>query len=315
MNKNSTSTRRGFLGAAAGLSVAFAITACGGGDPLAQNTSSGAAGGGEAVVVGSANFPENAILAEIYAGALSAAGMDATTRLNIGAREVYLKALEDGSIDVVPEYTGNLLGYLDASNTVVDGAGILAALPAKMPAGISVLDASSAEDKDAIVVTAETAAKYKLKSIADLTPVCSELTLAAPSEFQTRPYGLPGLKKLYDCVPKDFKAFSASSEALNLKALLNDEVQFADIFTTSPEITANKLVVLQDPKSMIGAQQVIPIIKTDKVNEAGQKALNNVSKQLTTEDLIALRTQVEGDQKMDPKAAAAQWLKDKGITK
>lgn len=316
MKKNSMPTRRALLGAAAGLSVALAATACGGGDPL--GTSSSAAGSGDgsgSVVVGSANFPENAILAEIYAGALNAAGVTASTKLNIGARDVYMKALEDGSIDVVPEYTGNLLGYLDTSNTIIDGPGILAALPGKMPAGLSILDAAAAEDKDAIVVTPEIAAKYNLTSIADLAPVCGELTLAAPSEFQTRPYGLPGLKSVYDCVPKDFKAFSASTEALNVKALLNNEVQIADIFTTSPEITANKLVVLQDPKGLIGAQQVLPIIKTDKLNEAGTTALNNVSKQLTTDDLIALRTQVEGDQKMDPKAAAAAWLKDKGITK
>ncbi|MHA7176525.1 ABC transporter substrate-binding protein [Arthrobacter sp. Sr24] len=317
MNKISMPTRRAILGAAAGLSVALAVTACGGGDPLGTSSSAGgeSGSGSGSVVVGSANFPENAILAEIYAGALNAAGVTATTKLNIGAREVYLKALEDGSIDVVPEYTGNLLGYLDASNTIVDGPGILAALPEKMPAGLSVLEAAAAEDKDAIVVTPEIAAKYKLTSIADLAPVCGELTLAAPSEFQTRPYGLPGLKTLYNCVPKDFKAFSASSEALNLKALLNNEVQMADIFTTSPEITANNLVVLEDPKGLIGAQQVLPIIKTDKFNEAGTTALNNVSKQLTTDDLIALRTQVEGDQKMEPKAAAAAWLKDKGITK
>ncbi len=313
MKKKHIQTRRAFLGAAAGLCVALAVTACGGGDPLSEASSDG--GSTQSVVVGSANFPENAILAEIYAGALNAAGVDASTKLNIGAREVYMKALQDGSIDVVPEYTGNLLGYLDTANDLVDGPEILAALPEKMPEGLSILDAAAAEDKDAIVVTAETAEKYQLKSIADLAPVCSELTLAAPSEFQTRPYGLPGLEKLYNCVPKEFKAFSASSEALNLKALLNDEVQIADIFTTSPEITANKLVVLDDPKGLIGAQQVVPVIKTDKVNDAGQTALNSVSEQLTTEDLIALRTQVEGEQKMDPKAAAAQWLKDKGITK
>ncbi|MHA7270193.1 ABC transporter substrate-binding protein [Arthrobacter sp. HLT1-20] len=314
MTKNSLPSRRAFMGAAAGLSIAFAVTACGGGDPLGA-ASSGPAGSGGPVVVGSANFPENAILAEIYAGALNAAGVQASTKLNIGAREVYMKALADGSIDVVPEYTGNLLGYLDAANTVIDGPGILAALPAKLPAGLSVLTAASAEDKDAIVVTPETAAKYNLKSIADLTPVCKDLILAAPSEFSTRPYGLPGLAKLYDCVPKSFVPFSASSEALNLKALLNNEVQIADIFTTSPEITANKLVVLEDPKGLIGAQQVIPVVKTDKLNDAGKAALDAVSKQLTTADLIALRTQVEGAAKMDPKAAAAQWLKDKGITK
>lgn len=304
-------TRRAVLGAAAGLSVALAATACGG-DPLGE--AEPAEGSSGSVVVGSANFPENAILAEIYAGALTAAGVDASTKLNIGSREVYLAALEDESIDVVPEYTGNLLGYFDAANEVIDAPGIVAALPGKLPEGLSILEPAAAEDKDSIVVTAETAAKYQLKSIADLAPVCGELTLAAPSEFQTRPYGLPGLEKLYNCVPKAFVPFSASSEALNLKALLNNEVQIADIFTTSPELTANKLVVLEDPKGLIGAQQVVPLIKSDKVNEAGREALNEVSAQLTTADLIDLRTQVEGEQKMDPKAAATQWLKDKGIT-
>lgn len=312
MNKFHLTTRRAILGAAAGLSVALAVTACGG-DPLGE--SSTGEGSNDSVVVGSANFPENAILAEIYAGALNAAGVNASTKLNIGSREVYLAALEDDSINVVPEYTGNLLGYFDAANEVIDGPGILSALPGKLPEGLSILEPASAEDKDAIVVTAETAAKYQLKSIADLAPVCAELTLAAPSEFQTRPYGLPGLEKLYDCVPKAFVPFSASSEALNLKALLSDEVQIADIFTTSPELTANNLVVLEDPKGLIGAQQVVPLIKSDKVSDAGQEALNNVSAQLTTEDLISLRTQVEGEQKMEPKAAATQWLKDKGITK
>ncbi len=317
MTVKTVPTRRIFLGAAAGLSLALALSACGG-TPLAAPSSDGGTGGGSTgdVVVGSANFPENAIIAEIYAGALNAAGVKASTKLNIGAREVYIKAIEDGSVDVVPDYSGNLLGFVDSSNTVTDPAGILAALPDKLPSGLSVLDASAAEDKDAMVVTAETAAKYgDLKTLEDLAKVCDQLMLGAPPEFKTRPYGLPGLEKIYNCVPKAFTPISDGGGPLTVKALLNDEVQVADIFTTSPDIPANKLVVLEDPLHNWLAQQVLPLVKTDRINDAAKTALNNVSKTLTTEDLISLRDQVEGSQKMEPAAAAAQWLKDKGITK
>ena len=313
MSQNSTPTRRrAFLGAAAGLSVAFALSACGG-SPLAAGSSSG---GGGPVVVGSANFPENAIIAEIYAGALNAAGVEATTKLNIGAREVYIKAIGDGSVDVVPDYSGNLLGFVDAANTVTDPAEILTALPGKLPSGLSVLDASAAEDKDALVVTADTAAKNgNLKTIDDLAKVCGTMTLGAQPEFQTRPYGLPGLEKLYNCVPKAFTPISDGGGPLTVKALLNNEIQVADIYTTSPDIAANKLVVLEDPKHNWLAQQVLPLVKTDRINDAAKTALDNVSKILTTADLISLREKVEGSAKMDPKAAATQWLADKGISK
>lgn len=314
MNNTSRTTRRTVLGAAAGLSVLLAVSACSGSNPLSSDSSSAASDG--SVVVGSANFPENAIIAEIYAGALNAAGVTATTKLNIGAREVYIKAIQDGSVDVVPDYSGNLLGFVDPTNTVTDPEGILAALPAKLPAGLAVLNASSAEDKDAMVVTAETAAKYgNLKTIEDLAKVCDQLTLGAPPEFKTRPYGLPGLAKIYNCVPKAFTPVSDGGGPLTVKALLNDEIQVADIFTTSPAIPANNLVVLEDPLHNWLAQQVLPLVKTERINDAAKTALNDVSAKLTTADLISLRDQVEGDQKMDPKVAATAWLKDKGITK
>lgn len=317
MTHNSRPARRVVLGAAAGLSVLLAATACSG-SPLSTNSSTGGTGGtgsSGSVVVGSANFPESATIAEIYAGALKAAGVDATTKLNIGAREVYVKAVEDGSIDVVPDYTGNLLGYLDPKTTATTPEEVVAALPKVMPSGLSVLDAAKAEDKDAMVVTAETAAKYHLKSLDDLAKVCSQLTLGAPPEFQTRPYGLPGLKAKYNCVPAKFTPISDGGGPLTVKALLNNDVQVADIFTTSPAIPENKLVVLSDPKNNWLAQQVVPLIKTDKLNDAAKMALGQISGLLTTEDLIALNAEVSGPKKMDPKDAAAAWLKDKGITK
>lgn len=313
MSHISNPARRTILGAAAGLSVLLAATACGG-SPLASSSESGSASSGS-VVVGSANFPESATIAEIYAGALNAAGVKATTKLNIGSRETYIKAVEDGSISMVPDYTGNLLSFVDPKTTAVTPEEILKALPAALPSGLAVLDAAPAEDKDALVVTQATATKYNLKSLEDLAKVCSQLTIGGPPEFATRGYGLPGLKAKYNCVPAKFTPISDTGGPLTVKALLNNDVQVADIFTTTPSIKENNFVVLTDPKNNILSQQVIPLIKSSAVDAKAQEALNKVSALLTTDDLIALNTQVSGSAKMDPSAAAAAWLKEKGITK
>jgi osmoprotectant transport system substrate-binding protein len=123
---------------------------------------------GQTLKVGSANFQENVILANIYAQALQAQGATVSTQLNIGSRETYMPGLQDGSIDLIPEYSGVLLQYFDKKATAVSSDDVFAALPAALPQGLVVLDQSKAEDKDAIVVTKETADKYHLTSIADL---------------------------------------------------------------------------------------------------------------------------------------------------
>lgn len=308
-----TRIKRTLVGTAAGLSILFAVSACGG-DPLAADPAK-TGGSSDSVVVGSANFPESATVAEIYAGALNAAGVKATTKLNIGAREVYMKAVQDNSVTLVPDYSGNLLSYADPETTAVTPEEVIAALPKALPEGISVLDASKAEDKDSLVVSAATASKYNLKTIEDLAKVCKDISLGAPPEFATRSYGLPGLKSKYSCEPKKFTPIGDGGGPLTVKALMNDEVQVADIFTTSPSIPENKLVVLEDPKNNFLAQQVLPVVKTASVNDKAKEALNKVSSLLTTEDLIALNTKVSGSAKMEPAAAAAEWLKEKGITK
>ena len=123
---------------------------------------------GVSLTIASANFPENIVIADIYADALSAAGAKVTKKLNIGTRDKYLAAMTDGTIDLVPEYSGVLLQFYDKKAAVSSSEGILKALPGVLPASLMVLNESSAEDRDAIVVTAATAKKYNLTSIADL---------------------------------------------------------------------------------------------------------------------------------------------------
>lgn len=133
----------------------------------------GTAAAGVSIKVGSANFPENVLLADIYADALKDQGATISTTLNIGSREKYVPALKDGSIDLLPEYNGSILQYLDKTATATSPDDVLAALQKALPANLIVLDQSAAQDSDAIVVTQATATKYKLKSIGDLAAAAS----------------------------------------------------------------------------------------------------------------------------------------------
>ena len=285
----------------------LAVAACGSAsnDPLAPGgaTTTSTAG---TIIVGSANFPENALLAEIYAGALTAKGVKVEKKLNIGSREVYIPALRDGEIDLIPEYTGVLDQYFNKSAKATDADGVYAELKAAVPATLTILDKSAAEDKDAVVVTKETAAKLGLKSIGDLASKAKDLSLGGPPEWKTRPTGVPGLKKLYNL---DFKTFRAldTGGPLSVQALKNGQVDAVDLFTTDPSIADNGFVILDDPKSLFAAQNVVPLITKTKVNTVITDALNAVSAKLDTATLGELVKEVVVDKK-DASAVAKEFL-------
>ena len=293
--------------------AALGLTACGGGsDPLSSSTSTsggGSEGGGKAVVVGSADFSESILLAEIYAGALRAKGVDASTKTGIGSREVYLKALEDGSISVVPEYTGALALYYDQEFAETDPDKTYDAAEEVVPDGLELLEKSAAEDNDALVVTKETADSKGLKTIEDLQPIAQDLTLAAPAEFKDRAQGIPGLKKTYDIEFGTFRPLKAGQAMV--QALKNGQVDVANIFSTDPNIPANDFVVLEDTKKLYGSQNVVPLVRED-VEDDVDDVLDEVSKALTTEKLSELLQQTDIEKK-DHKEVAEGFLKDAGL--
>lgn len=302
--------------AAAGL-----LAACGsGGDPLASGSSSSTgagasesatdSGGGTSIAVGSADFSESQLLAEIYAGALQAKGINATTKINIGAREIYLKALEDGSIDLIPEYTGALAFFYDNSFAETDPEVVYEKLGGLIPDNLQLLAKSAAEDNDSINVTKEAADKYQLASIEDLAPVAGELSLGAPPEFQTRPQGVAGLKGTYGVT---FKTFRPLKGQQLVQALKNGQVDAANIFSTDPAIAENGFVTLADTKRLFGAQNVVPLIVRDKNTPEVSAALDAVSAKLTTSLLAELLKQVDVD-KLDPASVAKTFLTDNGLS-
>jgi osmoprotectant transport system substrate-binding protein len=299
-------------GAVVGLVAALALSACGSGDsgdddPLAGGGKSGT------ITVGGANFPESNLLGEIYAQALEAKGLKVTRKFNIGAREVYYDQVVKGGIGVVPEYNGALLTTsVDKSSTAATTQEINAALKAKLPAAVEILNSAQAEDKDSVTVNAQTAAKYNLKSITDLTPVAKDLVIAGPSEFKTRRQGLVGLKDVYGLTFKKFQPFDAGAQATLVKLLTENEIQAADLFTTDPTIQQNKLVVLEDPKHVFSAQNVTPLVHKASVDDKARAALNAVSAKLTTQDLLDMMKRIAID-KDDQEKVAEDWLKKSGL--
>ncbi|MEY9862846.1 osmoprotectant transport system substrate-binding protein [Catenulispora sp. GAS73] len=292
--------------------AAVAVTACGSGNPTKPSTAGNTTPAQtDTIVVGSANFQESVALADIYAEALKAKGVKVSTKLNIGSRETYIPALKDGSIDLLPEYSGVLLQYFDTKATAVSSTDVYAALQTAVPTGLEVLDQSKAEDKDAIVVSKDVAAKYHLTSIADLAAVASRLTLGGPPEFKTRPDGVPGLKANYGVTFGNYKTLDAGGP-LTVNALKNGQIDAGDIFTTDPSITQNGFVVLDDPKFDFSAQNVLPLINKSKASDTVKGALNAVSAKLDTKTLIDLLTKVVTD-KQDPDAVAKAWLTSVGL--
>jgi osmoprotectant transport system substrate-binding protein len=240
-----------------------------------------------AIVVGSANFSENVILADIYGQALAKNGFAVTYKLNIGARAAYIPALESGEVNLIPEYSGSILDFLSKSATANSPSDVKAALDKALPSTLKALTPSTAADSDSLNVTPAFAKANNLTSIGDLKNV-SNVTLAANPEFQTRPDGIPGLQSVYGLTSLKFQAISDGGGPQTLAALLNNTVQVADIYSTTPSILANKLVTLTDPKSLFASQEVVPIVSTSKDSAKLASVLNKVSAALTTKDLLQL---------------------------
>ncbi len=270
---------------AAGL-VAAAVTSCGSSDPLAG----GGDGGG--VVVGSADFPESELLMEIYAEALRQAGVEVETRPRLGTREITNPALQDGSISVMPEYSGNLLQSFQPDATATAPEAVYGALQQALPEGLGVLDQSPAEDKDVLVVTPQTSQSLGLTSMDQLGPRCGQLTLGAAGEWPRR--WKDKIAQVYGCTFWEIKTTDAGGP-VTLDALRSGDVQVVNLFTTSPDIAANGWVELADPRNMYPAQRVLPMVRSGALNQAGVDALNRVSAKLTTQQLTELNRRVIED--------------------
>ena len=269
------------------------------------------------ISVGSFDFPESGLLAEIYGQALAAHGLRIRIMPGLGNRELVDPALMSGLIQVVPEYAGSALEFVslgrlsatssaDATNKAlaasVDDAGLVAGRPAP------------AQDTNAIVVTAATAARYGLRSIADLARVAPRLVFGGPPECPGRPYCLPGLEHTYGIHFRRFIPLDAAGP-LTLQALEAGNVNAALLFSTNPSIRTQHLVVLADDRGLQPAENVTPLIRRDAVARYGGglvAVLDEVSAHLDTGSLRAMDALVQLSGQA-PRRVAATWLRTHGL--
>ncbi len=312
--KSSRSRTRHHGAAAVALAaVAALLTGCSSGD-TSDNPLDGDKAEAGTVVVGSNNFAESTLLADIYGEALRAKGLKVSYKHNIGSRETTYGLMKNGSVTVLPEYNGSLLAYLDEKAEQTSADAVNEAVKAKLDKQLTLLESSPAEDKDSVALNAATAKKYGLtaeSTLADLKEAAPELVIGGSPEFQTRQQGLKGLEAVYGLTFKSFKALDAGGP-LTQAALAQNEVQAADVFTTDPTIVKEKFVVLKDPENLFGYANVTPLVRKDGLPQEGVEALNAVSAKLDTKTLLDLDAQVQLEKK-DPLDVAKAWLKSAGL--
>lgn len=287
---------RRFVGLAVlvlGLSVVAA--GCTGSDPGVRP----AADREDTIVVGvSGRFPENQLVAEMYAQVLEDAGYLVERQFELRSREVSQNALESGQIDVKPEYLSSLLLFIDPNAEVSnDPAEVVADARALLePIGIALLEPSPAQDTNQFVANAQTAERFGLTTMSSLVPVAGELTLGAPPECPQRVLCLPGLKETYGIVFHDFRPLDVGGPQ-TVAALRNDEVQIALLFSTDPRIEANGFVPLVDDKQLQNAEHITPMIRADRLDEDVRGLLDGVSARLTNDDVTELmgKVVIEGE--------------------
>ncbi|AXI89361.1 ABC transporter substrate-binding protein [Streptomyces griseoincarnatus] len=312
--KSSRSRTRHHGAAAVALAAAAALlTGCSSGD-TSDNPLDGDKAEAGTVVVGSNNFAESTLLADIYGEALRAKGLKVAYKHNIGSRETTYGLMKNGSVTVLPEYNGSLLAYLDEKAEQTSADAVNEAVKGKLDKQLTLLESSPAEDKDSVALNAATAKKYGLtaeSTLADLKEAAPELVIGGSPEFQTRQQGLKGLEEVYGLTFKSFKALDAGGP-LTQAALAQNEVQAADVFTTDPTIVKEKFVVLKDPENLFGYANVTPLVRKDGLPQEGVEALNAVSAKLDTKTLLDLDAQVQLEKK-DPLDVAKAWLKSAGL--
>jgi osmoprotectant transport system substrate-binding protein len=272
-----------------------------------------------AVVVASFSFAESDLLAEIYAQAQEAAGVPVRRELDLGSRELVLPALQQGQVDVVPEYLGTALASVSgaagpAAPDVRDVPAVRAALDRALRAWhLQTLTPSAAENQNGLVVTRTTARRLGLRTVSDLRDVAAGLTLAGPPECPVRVYCLPGLRQRYGL---RFGAFLPLDTEEQRDAALDEGLaDVAVLFTTDGRLAAGDLVLLEDDRRLQPAENVVPVVSTRVL--AGhdglvERTLNSVSAELTTRNLVFLNWRV-GVAGKDRAGEARGWLRRHGL--
>ena len=267
-----------------------------------------------AIVVGvSGAFAENQLVAEMYAQVLEHAGYTVERELDLRSREVSQSALESGQIDLKPEYLSSLLLFLDSdAQASSDPIDVTRQVGERLrPKGITMLRPSPAQDTNQFVANAKTAQAFNLTTLSSLAAVADRLTIGAPPECPLRPFCLPGLRDVYGILFEDFEPLDAGGPQ-TVAALRSDEVQIGLMFSTDPSIEANGFVPLLDDEHLQDAENITPVIRTEKLNDEVRRLLDAVSARLSSDTVTELVGKVVIDGQ-DVAAVAKAFLATNGL--
>ena len=288
--------------------AALVLAACAGEDPARRPAG---------VTVAAFGFTESHILAELYAQAMEAKGIPVRRAFDLASREVVEPALEQGAVDLVPEYSGTALEFLNrgAGQATSDPAATYGLLRAAFSTrGVTTLDPAPAQNQNAVAVTETTAQHLRLTNVSDLRPYADDMVFGGPPECPERRFCLAGLVAVYGLAFKEVRALDAGGP-LTIGALEGDEIDVGLMFTTSPAIATSRLVLLADDGGLQPAENVVPVVRSSVLERYGDplsEAVNAVSSQLTTKELVALNRRVDLDGQT-PHEAARAWLSLRGL--
>jgi osmoprotectant transport system substrate-binding protein len=267
------------------------------------------------IQLASFDFPESELLGELYGQALRQHDFPVEPVVQLGAREVVAPALEQGKVDMVPEYLGSALNFLndrDRSATADPGLTHARLEQAFAPRGVSVLAYAPAENRNGFVVNGDLARRRGLRKISDLAPLASLMTLGGPPECPQRPLCLKGLQAVYGLRFAHFEPMP--SRAVTAATLETGEIDVGMIDTTDPSLVEADLVQLADDRNLQPADNVVPVVRREVVDAYGPplvRLVNAVSARLTTAELTRLNREVaEGRPAAD---AVAAWLRAHAI--
>jgi osmoprotectant transport system substrate-binding protein len=306
-------------------SLVLMLAACSGGEeePAGGSASqepaaSEAAADGESeiergeITVGSTDFTEQQIVAEMYALVLEDAGYTVDRRYQLGSREVVFPALQSGELDVTAEYVGTLLEFINggAGEATSDTQETLGLLQDQLDESLTMLEPSEAQDTNALAVTQDTADRLGATKVSDLQGR-NDLVLGGPPECPQRPLCLPGYEDTYGLEFANFRPLDAGGP-LTTEALNNGDIDVGLVFSTQGAIAANDWVVLEDDKGLQPAENITPAVNAEVLNGEVEELLNSVSAALTTEKVIELNrlVDIEGEAAED---VALEFLETEGV--
>jgi osmoprotectant transport system substrate-binding protein len=290
-----------------------ALVAC---SSTPSEPTSSSALGDDAITIGSFDFAESAVLAEIYSQALEGGGYHVRRAFDLGPRELVAPALARGLVELVPEYAGTALHFssLGGSLATADVRATHDTLSRVLETRhVTALAPAPAQDANTFVVTRQTADRKRIRTLSDLAGIAHELTFGGPPECPSRAQCLAGLERVYGLKFKEFVRLDAGGPVTR-QALKDGYVDIALLFTTDPSIKRDRLVELVDDRHLQPAENVIPLVRTEVVDRFGPglvKLIDSVSARLTTAVLSDLNAQIASGK--TETAVANGWLKAEGL--